>query len=259
MFSSLDSTHHAKSRGSAFFSRDPRFLIIGFASIVVSTFAVKSTWGLLVILLYVLALHRLAGLRPRSLVKTARIVGPFIVVVVAVNAVLVGGEPLVDSVCFITREGIASGIHGGVRVLALYCSMAVFLAVVSSEDIARGLSALVAPVSPALARRAAMYGFLSLGFLPLFVDELGRIATAQRFRGGGLEGGFLKKLKGARLLVVPLVLSAIHRSDQLAMAIELRRIRSRIAGILVLEKSSKKDYLFLVVTATVLVAACLAF
>jgi len=176
-----------------------------------------------------------------------------------VNAVLVAGEPLVGSFRFITREGVTSGIHAGVRVLVLYLSTAVFLAVVSAEDIARGLSALVEPVSPQLARRIAMYGFISFGFLPLFVDELDRIKAAQRFRGGGLGGGFVKKLEGARLLVVPLFISAIHRAEQLAMTVELRRIRSRIAGILVLDDPSASDYLFVAITVMVVVAALAAF
>lgn len=240
-------------------TRDPRFLIAGFGAIVGFALVAPGTWGLFVVFLYVVALHRLAGLTSRALVETARIVGPFIVLVVAVNAVLVEGEPITPMFGFVTRQGVTSGIHAGVRVLVLYSATAVFLAVVSAEDIAKGVSALVSPLSPALARRTAMYGFLSFGFLPLFVDEVRRITVAQKFRGGGLDGGLFKKLNGARLLVVPLVLSAIHRSDQLAVTVELRRIRSRIAGILVLEKTSGKDCVFLVITIMVLVAAWIVF
>jgi energy-coupling factor transporter transmembrane protein EcfT len=252
-------TNGEKKHRGAFSSLDPRFLIAGFALIVISAFVVPGTWGLLVVLVYVLALHRLAGLPPRSLVKAVRVVGPFIILIVAVNAILVEGEPIAHSVRFITREGVTSGIRAGVRVLVLYSSMAVFLALVRGEDVARGVCALVTPVSPALARRIALYAFLTVGFLPLFADEIGRIEVAQRFRGGGLGGGFSSKLNGARLLVVPLVLSAIRRSDQLAMTVELRRIRSRIERILVLEETSAKDYVFVVVTLGVLAGAYAAF
>jgi energy-coupling factor transporter transmembrane protein EcfT len=252
-------TTSPRSKESAFLAGDPRFLMAGFALIALAAFVITDTRGLLVVLVYVLALHRLAGIPSRSLVKAARSVALFVVLVVAINAVLVEGRPLNPSIPFVSREGIASGIHASVRVLVLYFGMVVFLAVASAEDMAKGISALVAPISKDLARRAAMYGFLSFGFLPLFADETRRITVAQKFRGGGLEGGLFKKLKGVRLLIVPLVLSAIHRSAELAMIVELRRIRSTIDGILVLEKTSQKDYVYLVTTVVVLTAAWITF
>lgn len=259
MYSHTDPTRLSQRRRGPFIAGDPRAAIAGFVMIGVSAFVVPSTLGLSLVLLYVLALHRLAGLPRRSLAGAARIVGPFILLVVAVNAVLVGGEPLVSALPFVSRQGVLSGLHGGVRVSVLYMATSVFLGVVSAEDVAKGVSHLVRPASPALARRAAMYGFLSFGFLPLFVDEVRRIATAQKFRGADLERGFAGKLSGARLLVVPLVVSAVRRSEQLAAAVELRRIRERIAGILVLEGASGKDYLFIAVTLCVVAAAWIAF
>lgn len=259
MSSHSGSTHRLNRGASPLIARDPRFLIVGFALIIVSAFVVPSTWGLLVVCLYVVALHRLAGLPSRSLAGAARIVGPFILIIVVVNAVLVEGEPFTPSIRFISRRGVASGLHGGVRVLVLYSAAAVFLGLTSAEDFAKGVSSLVRPLSPALARRSAMYGFLSFGFLPLFVDELRRIVVAQRFRGAEIDRGFLNRLIGVRLLVVPLVVSAIHRSDQLAASVELRDVRTKIARILVVERASRTDYLFLIVTLAVLVGAFVAF
>ena len=252
-------TTEPRSKGTVFLARDPRFLIAGFALIAFSAFVIPDTRGLLVVFLYVLALHRLAGLSLKSLVKAAKGLAFFIVLVVAINAVLVEGQPLNPSVPFVSREGIASGIHASARVLVLCLGMLVFLAITPAEEIAKGISALLAPLSKNLTRRAAMYGFLSAGFVPLFADETRRITVAQKFRGGGLDGGLFKKLKGVRLLLVPLVLSAVHRSAQLAMIVELRRIRSTIGGILVLEKVSRRDYIFVITTAVILAAARLFF
>jgi energy-coupling factor transport system permease protein len=255
MFSPHSSTHGARHGTGTFIARDPRFLIAAFASIVVSAFVVRGTWGLFAVFLYLLLLHRLSGLPVGSMVTAARIVGPFFLIVVAVNAVLVRGEPFTSSLPFVSREGVASGLRGGVRVCVLYLAVLVFFGTASAEDIAKGVSSLVRPVSSVLARRVAVYGLISFGFLPLFIDELRRISVAQKFRGAGVDGGLVKKLGAARLLVVPLVVSAIHRSEQLAMSVELRRIRTRVEGILALEKVSARDYLFLVVTLTVLIAA----
>jgi energy-coupling factor transporter transmembrane protein EcfT len=259
MSSDGHTTDITRRDGTALISRDARFLVAGFAMIVASVFVLPNAWGLVVVFFYLLVLHRLAGLPLSSLGRAARIIGPFVVLVVAINAVLVEGEPLVPAIRFISRRGVESGLHGGARVLVLYFATAVFLAVASPEDIAGGISAFVRPISPRIALRAAMHAFLSFGFLPLFIDEIQRIAVAQKFRGGGLDGGLLAKLRGARLLIVPVVLSAVHRSDQLAATIELRRVETRIAGILVLGKASRRDYAFLAVTAAVLAAAWIAF
>jgi energy-coupling factor transporter transmembrane protein EcfT len=243
---------------SAFMARDPRFLMAGFALIAVSAFAVPRTWGLAVVLAYTLLLHRASGLSAASLARTCIRTAPFIALILVVNALLVEGEPVVPALAFVSREGITSGIHAGVRVLVLVLGGVVFFAVAPPEEIAKGVAALVSPFSRDLSRRFAMYAFLSAGFLPLFADETRRITVAQRFRGGGFEGGFVQRLRGARLLVVPLILSAVHRSAGLAAAVEIRRIRSTIAGILVLEKTGWNDYVFLAGTAAVVAAAWIA-
>ena len=238
-----------------FLARDPRFLIAGFALIALAAFMVTDTRGLLVVLLYVAVLHSLAGLSVRSSGRAAASLAFFIVLVVAINAVLVKGEPLVAAIPFVSRVGVESGVLAAVRVLVLYAGLRVFLAVAPAEEIARGISAFVAPWSTDLARRAAMYGFLTAGFVPLFMDETRRITVAQKFRGGGLDGGFFKKVRGVRLLFVPLILSAIHRSGELAAVVELRGIERTIGGILVLERATARDYAFIATTAAVVAAA----
>jgi energy-coupling factor transport system permease protein len=244
---------------TVFLARDPRFLMAGFALIAFFAFVIRDTRGLLIVLLYLTALHRFAGLPMKCRARTAGQLACFIVLVVATNAVLVEGQPLSPSIPFVSREGVASGLRASVRILVLYLGVRVFLAVTPAEEIAKGISALLAPFSKSLARGAAMYGFLSVGFMPLFTDEARRITVAQRFRGGGLDGGLFKRIRGVRLLLVPLILSAVHRSAELAAAVELRRIHSTIEGILVLDKISKRDYIFVITTAVVVAAARIFF
>jgi energy-coupling factor transporter transmembrane protein EcfT len=139
--------------------------------------------------------------------------------------------------------------------LILYLGAVVFLAVVSPEEMARAVSAFARPFSPGFARRCALYVFLTLGFLPLFADEIERVRVAQGFRGGGLEGGIARKLRGVRLLLVPMFVSAVHRSEYLAMAVELRDVKTTIGNILPLESPSQRDYVFVAATLAVIAAA----
>ncbi|MFQ5510721.1 MAG: energy-coupling factor transporter transmembrane component T family protein [Candidatus Krumholzibacteriia bacterium] len=240
---------------SAFIANDPRFLIVLFALIVVSTFIVHSTRGLVLILLYVLLLHYLAGLPARLLVRRTRTLLLFVMLIVALNAFLVKGAPLPQPLFFLSREGLTSGIFYGLRVLTVSYVVIVFVSVASQEVIAVGLASLVQPLSRSYAKRVALHGFLAMGFLPLFADEIERIRVAQRFRGGGLRGGLMTKIAGVRMLFVPLVVSAIHRSGQLAMAVEIRGIRRSIIRLLEVPKPAGRDLRFAAVTLALLAVA----
>jgi energy-coupling factor transport system permease protein len=238
-----------------FIAADPRFLLAGFLAIVISAFVVGGTAGLAFIFAYVVMLAHLAGIPAGTLIKNGRSLIFFVVLVIAINSVLVRGEPMVTGLPFPTREGLESGIHNSVRVLILYLSAVVFLSVMSPEDIARAVAEILRPLSPDLARRCSLYVFLTFGFLPLFADEIERVRTAQRFRGGGLEGGIRRKLRGVRLLLVPLFVSAIHRSGHLAMAVELRDVKTTIENILGLGSPAQRDYVFVAATLAIVAAA----
>ena len=91
----------------------------------------------------------------------------------------------------------------------------------------------------------------------MFADEAKRVRIAQRFRGGGFDGGLLHRAAAARMLLVPLLLSAIHRSGHLAMAVELRGIRSSIDVLFEDERAGRNDVVFALLTSMVLVLAFL--
>jgi energy-coupling factor transporter transmembrane protein EcfT len=230
---------------------DPRVLMLAFALILFFAFIPQEVSGLVLLLLYVLVLYRIAGYGVGSLVGRLRHILLLVALVIGLNGVLVQGDPLPRPLHVFSGEGLTNGLYYGLRVLVLYFSMVVLLSLISPEGVAQGLSTLVKPFSSRWAQRFALYGFLAIGFLPLFAQEFERIRTAQRFRGAGLDGGLIRKLDGMRLLLLPLILSAVHRSAQLAMVVELRGIESSIGRLLVGRRPSAREYLFLVVTAVV--------
>lgn len=247
----------ARQRRSLAVIGDPRFLIILFAIIVVVTFIIDGVPGLSVILLYVVALHALNGTATRMIAGMVKKVLPFVVLIITINAYLVDGTAFAFPFSIFSREGFVAGVYYSMRVTILYLSTILIASMSSQEALASGLASLVKPFSRRLARRVALYGLLSLGSLPVFADELERIRLAQRFRGGGLDGGVARKLKGVRLLIVPLLISAIHRSGQLAMAVELRDIKNTIGRVLILARPGTGDFAIAGITVGVLVGAFL--
>jgi energy-coupling factor transport system permease protein len=240
-----------------FISEDPRFLISLFLLTVVVTFVVPRSAGLLLVLVYELVLLVMIGTTPRALLAQARRLSFFVVLILAINAILIDGRPLPLPLSFFSIEGLAAGVYYSLRVLVFWFALAVFLKVAAPEAVAAGLAAFLKRLSPTAAKRVALHGFLAIGFLPLFGDEVARIRAAQSFRGGGFAGGLRQRLTAARLLVVPLLISAIHRSQQLAMAVEVRRIHERIDRVLVLDAPTLRDFAFTGITLIVFLVAVL--
>jgi energy-coupling factor transport system permease protein len=253
MITEWNPSEHTR-KAPLFVSEDPRCLILVFLVVLVFTFAIGSSTGLLLLLAYVVLLSRLARVPVRRIASGLRGLLLFLFVIVAANALLVEGEPLAG-VAFLSRRGVYSGLYYGLRVVVLYLTLVVFLCVTSPEALAKGLSSLLRPFSKRLARRVALHGFLAMGFLPLFADEVRRVRIAQSFRGGAIEGGLLRRAAGVRMLIVPLLVSTIHRSGQLAVAVELRGIERSIERMLVLGGPAARDFVFAGATLIVLLAA----
>ncbi len=69
----------------------------------------------------------------------------------------------------------------------------------------------------------AMTISIALRFIPTLLDETGRIMRAQESRGVDFKGGRLReKLRAIVALIVPLFVSALQRSDELANAMIAR-------------------------------------
>ncbi len=64
--------------------------------------------------------------------------------------------------------------------------------------------------------------FISLRFIPILYDEYQTVKNAQQMRGVKYTGSFIKKILNLKSLLIPLLLSAIRRADELADALQAR-------------------------------------
>ncbi len=242
------------------FQIDPRFSIVALVAIGATGLFVLSTAPAMSVLLgYLLLLYSLNRGGTRTFGRHILRSVPILALILLLNAILVPGEPLVSvgGRELLTVEGFGAGLFFSLRFLVLYLTAIVFLELTPPVEFARGMYAILRPVSAKLANQAAFYGFLILSFLPLFADEFERIRIAQSFRGAEFKGGILRRVFAVRLLVVPLVLSAIHRSEQVAAVVELRGVRDRIGLGFGTARPTTLDFVFSLVTAAVILAAVL--
>jgi energy-coupling factor transport system permease protein len=189
---------------------------------------------------------------PRALARHFAKLVPAVVFIVVLNGLLVAGEPVVavGGRTLLSQEGTSAGVFFSLRLIVLYAAMVLFLVVTPPVEFARAIYTFVRPFSRKAANGAAFYGFLILSFVPLFADELERIRQAQSFRGADLKkGGIIRRAVTVRALIVPLVMSAIHRSGQLAAVIELRGLRDRVGTSLPAGRPGTADLVLASATA----------
>ncbi len=234
---------------------DPRTAFLATIVVVVAALAIRDARAMAAILAVVCAWYGLvAGLR-----ATARILFrllPFAAIIVALNAVFVPGEVLwaIGGVRVVSREGVLDGAFFALRMAVMLVAVAAFVATSSPEGMARGAYDVIRRFSRDAAGRVALFVMLAMGFVPLVADEFARIRVAQSFRGGAF-GGMRHRADVARAWMIPMLVSTIHRSNELAKTVELRRIRERIAGTIEAPRLRLSDVLLVaVVCATVFVA-----
>ena len=64
---------------------------------------------------------------------------------------------------------------------------------------------------------------IALRFIPILTDETGRIMNAQKARGADFEtGGLVKRVKAIVPILIPLLISAFRRADELGDAMDAR-------------------------------------
>ncbi|MCA1950445.1 MAG: ATP-binding cassette domain-containing protein [Treponema sp.] len=118
------------------------------------------------------------------------------------------------------------------RLAALMALLALYSAVTPMVESIRAVKGLLAPLGKrGLPIQDFMLIFgIALRFVPLLVEEAERIVIGQLSRGGGYHGQ--NKMRAGIVLVVPLFLRALERSEVLATAMELRLFSARRTDML---------------------------
>jgi energy-coupling factor transporter transmembrane protein EcfT len=239
----------------------PRFdaralFAVATAVVIASVSTVRGTRAMLVLFLFACVAHSLVSGRISTTARLVARIAPFAALIVVLNALLVPGDAWLSVAGrrVVSREGFASGVFFALRLGAMLTVVSAFVAGSTAERLARAAYDAVRRISARAAEHVALFVFLTVGFVPLFADEFNRIRVAQAFRGGAFTGGLGRRAAAARSWLIPLILSALHRSDQLALAVELRDVRRRLPHTIEPPRAGARDFL-LVAAATIVVVA----
>jgi energy-coupling factor transporter transmembrane protein EcfT len=235
---------------------DPRALLFSVLLVVVaSVVLVRTLPAMLGLFAFVMIWYAAVARRPASIFALLRRVVPFAAVILVLNALLVPGDALfrIAGHRILSVQGTHDGVFFALRLGVMLMSVSLLLAATDPESLARGVHDVLRRISPALASRVAFFTFLSMGFVPLFVDEIQRVRVAQSFRGGDLKGGMFHRAGSLRMWLVPVLMSAVRRSGALALAVELRDTRHRLVDSIPAPRVRTIDIVWLVLVMAVVV------
>ena len=123
--------------------------------------------------------------------------------------------------------GVASLAEFGTllaRLVNLLLLAVLFTSTTVPVDAAEGLQSLLRPLARLRVpvHEVALLLSLSLSFIPIFLEEARNLVRAHRVKRGLARWGWRHRLSAAVPLMVPLFLSVLRRSDDLALAMESR-------------------------------------
>lgn len=152
----------------------------------------------------------------------------FFIFLFLLHAFFTKGRPLLPSFSGSfgpTYEGLSLGTLTTLRFILLILCATLLTGSTLPMDLVHGLERLLRPLNyiGIPSHDIALMISLALGFIPTFMIELQKIKEAQISRGVNFSSGSIfKRLQKTAYLLIPLLINAFRRADELAGAMESR-------------------------------------
>lgn len=240
---------------------DPRIKIFLIILYIAAIFVAASPIAFLLVLISAFVLVRLSKIPLKQIMKGLKPLFLVMFLTAAINIFWTSGENLLVEWKFIKiyEEGIRYAIYMIVRVVALIIGSSVLLTYTTSPiALTDGLERVLAPlkVLHVPVHEFSMMMTIALRFIPTLIEETDKIISAQKARGADFtSGSILDRTRAMVPVMVPLFVSAFHRADELAVAMECRCYRGGEGRTRMTQlHTHPRDYVFLAALILLLAA-----
>jgi len=127
----------------------------------------------------------------------------------------------------VTYEAASRAAFFSSRLLLFVCS-AFFVTLTSSpSELAESLASILSPLRKLKIPidDLSLILFIALRFIPILYSEFEMVHRAQIIRGVDFKSGFVRRIRNSISILIPVLVGAINRADDLAMAMEARGYR----------------------------------
>jgi len=141
---------------------------------------------------------------------------------------MAGGDTVLFDLGFrkIYLEGVLFAVYIILRIVSLVSATSILVSYTTSPSVLTdAIERLLAPLKKIKmpVHEFAMMMSIALRFIPTLIEEIEKIINAQKARGADFySGNLLKRAKALIPVLIPLIISAFRRADELATAMECR-------------------------------------
>ena len=228
---------------------DPRTKILLVVIYIVALFQAQGWVSYGLVTLVTLVCMALSNIKPSSMFKGVKPMLFIIVLTALLNVFYTEGTPIRPG-WIITWEGIARAVQMVLRIVLLISGTFLLTYTTSPIALTDGLEMLLSPLKKlgVPVHEMTMMMSMALRFIPTLISETDKIMSAQKARGADFEtGSLIQRAKALLPILVPLLVSAFKRADELAVAMESRCYhggegRTRMKQL----KMQRRDYIALI-------------
>lgn len=206
---------------------DPRVKIVFALVYVITLFFDRNPFLYLSAFLVLAGYVKLSKVPLKFIVKGLRALGMIILFTVIVNLFTVNGIKVLFEWKFIriTQTGLHSAVYLGLRLVFMIIGSSMMTYTTTPNALTDGLEKMLGWLKKlnVPVHEFAMIMSIALRFVPILVEELDKIVKAQLARGMDFkEGNLFVRLKKLMPIIIPLFVSAVRRSHELALAMDAR-------------------------------------
>ncbi|MBP3422486.1 MAG: energy-coupling factor transporter transmembrane protein EcfT [Clostridia bacterium] len=206
---------------------DPRLKILFLIVYIVAIFLSKNFYALGACAFGFAIIAVFSGVPFKTLVKSVKGILFLLAFMTILNLFLYNGETVLWKWKFITitKEAIYYTIFLAVRLFLLVLGSSLLTLTTTPVSLADGIESLLSPLKIIRfpVHELALIMSIALRFIPILTDETQRIMNAQKARGADFESGSLvQRVKAVLPILIPLLISAFRRADELGDAMDAR-------------------------------------
>lgn len=210
---------------------DPRVKIIITILYITAIFCVDGFYTLGMIVICDVLLVLFSGIPVKTVLKSFKPLVFIIIFTFIINIFMTGDGELLFQFFFIKiyADGVRYAVFILIRLLSLVTAASVLLTYTTSpSSLTDAIESLLSPLKriKVPVHEFAMMMTIALRFIPTLIDETQKIINAQKARGADfVSGDLIKRAKALIPILLPLIISAFRRAEELATAMECRCYR----------------------------------
>ncbi len=213
--------------GSVIHKLDPRVKLAGTFLFIISIFTFKNYPGYIVSLIYLGMVIFISKVPLKHILKGIKPIIFLMVFTAVIHLFFTSGDDILFEfyAVKITYAGLKKAVFIIVRLLFLITGSAIMTYTTTPNQLTEGIEKAFGPLNKAHipVHEFALMMSIALRFIPILMEEADKIIKAQSSRGADFEeGNIIKRISGIVSILIPLLVSAMERAKDLALAMDAR-------------------------------------